>query len=100
MHGRKFTTPQKKQQRGERLLDFNDNFDGGTNSMTGMPFANTMRPSLKAARPPQVIMSTMHRQSPPPNEFFFDYNFDECGVLYYLGTMGKRRNWQNPHALG
>jgi len=35
-----------------------------------------------------------------PSEFAFEYNFDENGVLYYLGSLGKRRNWQNPHALG
>jgi len=35
----------------------------------------------------------MHRLSPPPTEFFYEYNFDENGVLYYLGTYGKKRNW-------
>lgn len=66
-----------------------------------MPFAATQgRRSPRAARPPQNIMATMHRNEPPPTEFFFEYNFDENGVLYYLGTLGKRRNWQNPHILG
>ena len=64
------------------------------NPMTGMPFANSMRRSPKAARPPQAIMSMMHRQQEaPPSEFYFEYNFDENGILYYLGTFGKRRNW-------
>ena len=41
-----------------------------------------------------------HAISNPPAEFFFDHNFDEKGALYYLGSLGKRRLWQNPHALG
>ena len=36
----------------------------------------------------------------PPTEFVFDHNFDEKGALYYLGSLGKRRLWQNPHSLG
>lgn len=35
----------------------------------------------------------------PPSEFNFDYDFDENGVLYYLGTYGRRKNWQNPHLI-
>ena len=35
-----------------------------------------------------------------PTEFFFDHNFDEKGALYYLGSLGRRRLWQNPHSLG
>ena len=35
-----------------------------------------------------------------PTEFLFEYNFDENGALYYLGSFGKKRLWQNPHALG
>lgn len=35
-----------------------------------------------------------------PTEFFFDHNFDEKGALYYLGSIGRRRLWQNPHTVG
>ena len=35
-----------------------------------------------------------------PTEFLFEYNFDENGALYFLGSFGKKRLWQNPHALG
>jgi len=35
-----------------------------------------------------------------PTEFTFQQNFDENGALYYLGSFGKRRIWQNPHVVG
>ena len=36
----------------------------------------------------------------PPNEFAFQSHFDENGALFFLGSFGKRRLWQNPHLLG
>ncbi|CDW80143.1 e3 ubiquitin-protein ligase hectd1 [Stylonychia lemnae] len=33
-------------------------------------------------------------------EFIYDHDFDENGALFYLGTYGLKRPWQNPHALG
>ena len=33
-------------------------------------------------------------------EFSYCYDFDENGVLYYLGSSAKARRWQNPHILG
>ena len=35
-----------------------------------------------------------------PTEFVFQHHFDENGALYFLGTYGKRRLYQNPHSLG
>lgn len=35
-----------------------------------------------------------------PVEFNFQSHFDEEGALYFLGSFGKRRLWQNPHILG
>lgn len=35
-----------------------------------------------------------------PYEFIFQHSFDEEGALYYLGSFGKRRLYQNPHVLG
>jgi len=26
-------------------------------------------------------------------DFIFDYNFDEQGILFYLGSMGRSRMW-------
>lgn len=78
------------------MLD--DTFARNENTLTGLPFANTMQKHQLSAKPPQ----RMHQQLPPlePTEFNFEYNFDENGVLYYLGSMAKRRNWQNPHSIG
>jgi len=46
------------------------------------------QPATVRQRPPKVI------------EFIYDHDFDENGALYYLGTYGRKRPWQNPHALG
>lgn len=35
-----------------------------------------------------------------PDEFIYEYDFDENGLLFFLGTYGKTRPWQNPHILG
>lgn len=64
--------------------------------MTGMPFTGQMMRSSVNAKAPQR-MNQPPVLTEPPQEFFYDYNFDENGVLYYLGTFGKRRMWQNPH---
>ena len=41
--------------------------------------------------------SDLHKR---PTEFSFQSHFDEEGALYFLGSFGKRRLWQNPHILG
>jgi len=33
-------------------------------------------------------------------EFNYQYDFDDNGALYYLGSHGKRKVWQNPHIIG
>jgi hypothetical protein len=33
-------------------------------------------------------------------EFIYDYDFDENGVFYYLGTLGKSTIFRNPHQIG
>ena len=30
----------------------------------------------------------------------YQYDFDDNGALYWLGSYGKTRVWQNPHTLG
>ena len=35
-----------------------------------------------------------------PEEFVYSYDFDDNGALYYLGSSGKTRVWQNPHTIG
>lgn len=33
-------------------------------------------------------------------EFSYEFDFDENGVMFYLGTYGKKMPWKNPHNLG
>ena len=35
-----------------------------------------------------------------PIYFEYQYDFDENGVLFYLGSYGRKRLWQNPHLTG
>jgi len=35
-----------------------------------------------------------------PTEFLYEFDFDENGALFYLGSHGKKKIWQNPHVLG
>jgi hypothetical protein len=30
-------------------------------------------------------------------EFIYHHDFDENGALYFLGSFGSKRVWQNPH---
>jgi hypothetical protein len=32
-----------------------------------------------------------------PKKFNYEYDFDENGALFFLGSAGKKRLWQNPH---
>ena len=73
------------------------------NPMTGLPFAN--RKALQA--PMNSLLSINDSQASIPNttqqsdlDFAYEFNFDENGVLFYLGSAGKRRPYQNPLILG
>ena len=35
-----------------------------------------------------------------PTEFLYEHDFDENGALFFLGSFGKKRLWQNPHQIG
>ena len=35
----------------------------------------------------------------PPTEFIFQYDLDDNGLLYWMGSFGKRNIWQNPHHI-
>jgi len=39
-------------------------------------------------------------QPEAPSEFVYELDFDENGVLFFLGSHGKQKLWQNPHHLG
>jgi len=40
------------------------------------------------------------KQQQMPLEFVYEYDLDENGALFYLGSNGRTRQWQNPHAIG
>jgi hypothetical protein len=53
--------------------------------------------------PPQPqghFTSHMTSVATKPTEFVHSYPFDENGALYWLGSYGKRKVWQNPHRCG
>jgi hypothetical protein len=49
-------------------------------------------------KPPQ--RNTHWNEAILPIDFIYDYDFDDNGVLFYLGSYAKTRPWQNPHILG
>ena len=68
-----------------------------SNPANRAPLANTMGPQSQQFQQSSLKAAQTYE---PPTKFFFDHNFDEKGALYYLGSLGKRRLWQNPHRLG
>jgi hypothetical protein len=32
--------------------------------------------------------------------FIYSHDFDDSGIMYFLGTCGRTKNWQNPQDLG
>lgn len=54
-------------------------------------------------RPPQNYGRPNKRQPSPeigrPSEFRHEYDMDENGALFFLGSAGKRKMWQNPHGI-
>ena len=54
----------------------------------------------KAQVPQARTMMAQPSQAMGPKEFQYSYDFDENGALFYLGSSGRRRVWQNPHILG
>jgi hypothetical protein len=50
-------------------------------------------------RPPQRLRGP-YSSLTGPKEFVYSYDFDDNGLLYYLGSSGRTRPWANPHVLG
>jgi len=40
-----------------------------------------------------MMLEPASSQIERPSEFVFDYDFDENGALYFLGSFGKKRVW-------
>ena len=62
--------------------------------------------SVTLVRPPQdpKISAEFHKSMSLINRtrpvFKYEYDFDENGVLYYLGSMGKTAPYKNPYEIG
>ena len=62
--------------------------------------------SVTLVRPPQdpKISAEFHKSMSLINRtrpvFKYEYDFDENGVMYYLGTMGKTSPYKNPYEIG
>lgn len=48
----------------------------------------------------QLVTDQNNEFQQRPYEFVFQSHFDENGALYFLGTFGKKRLYQNPHTIG
>lgn len=49
-------------------------------------------PSAQMVKDAQRTINPVHSDE-QPSEFVFNYDFDENGALYYLGTHGGTRLW-------
>jgi hypothetical protein len=45
-------------------------------------------------------MEQVHNEVLADREFFYEHDFDENGLFYFLGTSNLTRMWQNPHSTG
>ena len=80
-------------------------------SMHNTPFKSAKGPmggmrgmmGTQNLRNPQTLQKMNMREDTRalgPKEFQYSYDFDENGALFFLGSGGKRKVWQNPHLLG
>lgn len=70
---------------------------------SGNPLAEMMSKSMalpqSGPKPPQKtpgpvnLGGTNALLNQQPKEFIYEYDFDENGALYYLGSFGKKRIW-------
>lgn len=66
---------------------------GGTYQAQAQGYSNTIGRQSVNSRAPQRMNQAPASLTEVPTEFFYEHNFDENGVLFYLGTAGKRRMW-------
>ena len=46
---------------------------------------------------PRQVSPTRATDIERPSEFNYEYDFDENGALFFLGSHGKRKLFTNPH---
>jgi hypothetical protein len=63
-----------------------------------------MKPSFGPIPPmkphSQQLVDAQNELTAQPYEFVFQQHFDEEGALFFLGSFGKKRLYQNPHTIG
>ena len=71
-----------------------------------LAFNKGINPKSTPIRPPQdpKISESFHKHITLLNKFRpnfkYEYDFDENGVFYYLGSMGKTSPYKNPYEIG
>jgi BTB/POZ domain/BTB And C-terminal Kelch len=55
--------------------------------------------TLSAVQFPYPLSKASSVKAFVTQDFVYKYDFDDNGLLYYLGTQGKATKWQNPHKL-
>ena len=82
------------------------NFNIGHNNTNSNNINVGLARSVTLVRPPQdpKISAEFHKSMSLINRtrpvFKYEYDFDENGVLYYLGSMGKTAPYKNPYEIG
>ena len=78
---------------------------GSPSSPTSSPPLSQSWPAVRPLPPPPLAPPTSSSPSaassfPEGLTFDYSYDFDECGVLYWLGTRHRTAPWRNPDDLG
>lgn len=71
-------------------------------SFVSKPKVATELPETEKKQEPKQLLKTvkpvrtstaLEKDDSRPSEFTYDYDFDENGVLYFLGSNGKTKVW-------
>eukprot|EP00826_Nyctotherus_ovalis_P055411 TRINITY_DN7352_c0_g2_i1.p1 TRINITY_DN7352_c0_g2~~TRINITY_DN7352_c0_g2_i1.p1 ORF type:complete len:128 (+),score=16.10 TRINITY_DN7352_c0_g2_i1:75-458(+) len=68
--------------------------------MTTEQTCKSMNPLLTQKSGYSRVQDSLAGSGSFPAEFVYEHDFDENGVLFYLGTHGKSKDWVNPFTLG
>ena len=78
-----------------------------TSHPTSLPLSQSMDPtrggwSQESGQPVKKsnLKQNPHFPGKTPIEFKYEYDFDDNGALYWLGSFGKQKIWRNPYKLG
>lgn len=72
----------------------------GAGGYSTMPVPSALQRPSEAPIAPQANAPAQGEMPSRPYEFVCRGHFDEEGALYYLGSFGKKRLYQNPHTVG